>query len=1210
MADTTRRATIILQAKDEASAVLQRAGQSTSGLVAHTQNSAKIADQAARSYMAMATSLHGATSKQQVASSVMGNLNQKFSAGLITSQQYSAAAEQVGLKSGLMSKASLDATQKISTLTGQFAQGKIDAGQFASGIDKVSVDLNRQEKAAENAARRTEMFGNIAKVAALAGVAALGAALLDAVKSAAEFEKKLALIRGLTDTTSAQFAGMSQAVLGLTRTIPKSAAELADALYFISSSGHQGADAMKILEISAKASAAGLGETKVIADAVTSTLNAYRLGADEAARVTDVLTNAVIQGKGEPAEFAGSLGRILPIASQAGVSIEQVAASMSVMTRIGLSAEESATALRGTLAALLAPGKQAREALLSIGFSVDSLRQSIREKGLLETLRVMMERTQGNVETLDLIIPNVRALTGVLATAGSQSEEYARVLETMNQAAGRTEKAFGVMADTFDAKLKKFENAVDGVKIAVGTGLLPTVSNFLEEMTAGIHVLDGSITQEEKLATALRKTTQMYGENSAQVEKVKKVVEEYLRTKAMVNELAQREIEAISQVAQAYLRNVTGISKLTDQMYGLNSGFDEGARFARAAADAVDENSAALEFNADAAASTKAAQEKLKDEFDALKFVMAGAVGKEMTDYNDKQDELRRKATEVKTELDKLMASQGALITTQTKGSLSANELNLATLKLAGAQQKLSETTDPLKQAKLSVEIEKLQGKIGGAASAVSTYVDNSKKIGELTGQYDDINSEIAANAQAHDDATKRILFDIAAQQLAVGGLSDVEIEALRQISVEWGLQDAKTAEAVANVLLSTNQLAKDQNIQTFTDNMTGALNDAKNSTDTTAAAVDAMSAAMGIDLKAAADAHAPLKTAASETATHVDIKSKEVTVSVQTMLDQTAGIIQQAPAAFEPMKAGFSSLSSAAADAANDVIDKINDMLSAIAGVRFNFPSVPSIPTGGGGGGGTGGAGGGGGGGGTTQPPTTGDGGGGGSGGLCFIAETLITMADGATKPIEQIVSGDEVLSFDEQGELLIGVVTETYQHDADKIHHLNFTSGLEVSCTGEHPFYAPYLQRHVPRIHGDFIEAQYLEFGDFVEAVIAGRPSGVTVMSTQIVAAPQRVYNFNVASTHTYIANGLMVHNLKAQRGADFIVPPGYGFDAFPMGVSSGERVIVIPAAQNQRRGDIAPLNVTMNIYATPRQDVTALANEISRRLGSLADQRRRTI
>lgn len=71
----------------------------------------------------------------------------------------------------------------------------------------------------------------------------------------------------------------------------------------------------------------------------------------------------------------------------------------------------------------------------------------------------------------------------------------------------------------------------------------------------------------------------------------------------------------------------------------------------------------------------------------------------------------------------------------------------------------------------------------------------------------------------------------------------------------------------------------------------------------------------------------------------------------------------------------------------------------------------------------------------------------------------------------------------------------------------------------------------------------------------------------------------------------------------GTNFIVPPGYPNDSYPLRVQSGERVTVTPAAQvtNNKNTNIggATLHITNNITATPGMDVNALADQVSQKI-----------
>ena len=69
-----------------------------------------------------------------------------------------------------------------------------------------------------------------------------------------------------------------------------------------------------------------MGELTRIA---ANVINAFPEAGLKAADVFDTLTAAVREGTAEPNEFADALGRILPIASKAGVEIDEVGASLS-----------------------------------------------------------------------------------------------------------------------------------------------------------------------------------------------------------------------------------------------------------------------------------------------------------------------------------------------------------------------------------------------------------------------------------------------------------------------------------------------------------------------------------------------------------------------------------------------------------------------------------------------------------------------------------------------------------------------------------------------------------------------------------------------------------------------------------------------------------------------------------------------------------------
>jgi len=94
------------------------------------------------------------------------------------------------------------------------------------------------------------------------------------------------------------------------------------------------------------------------------------------------------------------------------------------------------------------------------------------------------------------------------------------------------------------------------------------------------------------------------------------------------------------------------------------------------------------------------------------------------------------------------------------------------------------------KQFEVRMEIEELEKK---------KYLTKEQKeqLNGLRVDLEGIKDQFSANADAHDEATKRILFNILTQRAEIDGLSQAEYEALTLIAEGWGLIDQSTAGAM-----------------------------------------------------------------------------------------------------------------------------------------------------------------------------------------------------------------------------------------------------------------------------------------------------------------------------------------------------------------------------------------------------------------------------
>jgi TP901 family phage tail tape measure protein len=338
-------------------------------------------------------------------------------------------------------------------------------------------------KGLDGAQRALAQFSNFAtQVARVAAAAIAGIAVLS-TREAMQFETSLSKIQGLVGLTSAEVDDLAAAARRIAPAFGASATEAADALFFITSAGLRGAAATNVLEASLKGAAIGLGDAKTIADLATSAVNAYGESNLDGAKAVDILAEAVRLGKLEPAELAGAMGQVLPLASNLGVSFAEVGAAMAGMSKTGTDASTAATQLRQILATLAKPTSEANRGLADMGLSAEGLRQQIREKGLFSALETLTTAFDGNIEATSTVFGNIRALSGVLDLMGESVDDNRELFALMTDEIGVLDEAFGIVSDTTEFKFKKAmataKDGLLGIGLAIVERLQPHLDVFL-----------------------------------------------------------------------------------------------------------------------------------------------------------------------------------------------------------------------------------------------------------------------------------------------------------------------------------------------------------------------------------------------------------------------------------------------------------------------------------------------------------------------------------------------------------------------------------------------------------------------------------------------------------------------------------------------------------------------------------------------------------
>lgn len=300
-----------------------------------------------------------------------------------------------------------------------------------------------------------------------------------------EFRKNMLEVATISTQVTDDMTGFMNQVMSITQEIPIKAPEAAKALYSIVSAGHDGADGMKILEVSAKAAVGGLTETETAADAVTTILNAYKMSAEEAGTVSDQLFTTVRLGKTTFGELGASIAQVAPIAAAYGISIDQVLGAVASLTKQGTPTAQAMTQIR---AAIQGTAGELGDA-------------AFQGRTFQEALQLINEKAGGSASKMKEMLGTDEGLAATLALTGKNAKSAASDLGELQNSLGATEAAFEKMKDAADNQLTLLANNVQAYLRPLGEKILKEVSDIVKAFNEAFenNDIEGTISNLESL---------------------------------------------------------------------------------------------------------------------------------------------------------------------------------------------------------------------------------------------------------------------------------------------------------------------------------------------------------------------------------------------------------------------------------------------------------------------------------------------------------------------------------------------------------------------------------------------------------------------------------------------------------------------------------------------------------------------------------------
>ncbi|MFR9869133.1 phage tail tape measure protein, partial [Corynebacterium striatum] len=333
---------------------------------------------------------------------------------------------------GKVESAAKSASDEVEKLSGKRATPVVDSSPLVQVAAKSRDAASATDELGRAANPLGGMFSSAASSAAgmmgaLAGVGGVASAFGKIMSTGMEFQSSMNTMSAVSGATGEQLAAVSAKAreLGTDASLTAtSATDASQAMTELAKGGFTVEQSMSAAKGTLQLAAAAGVEAADAATIQSQALQAFSLGAGDAARVSDILAGAANASSAEMTGIAQGLQQSGTVAHQFGLSIEDTATSLAMLANAGIQGSDAGTLLKTTLLSVTDQGKPAQEAIEKLGLTVyDANGKFVGMSSLLEQLKQAsqsMTDEQYQAATATLFGSDAMRLSGIAAQQGAE----------------------------------------------------------------------------------------------------------------------------------------------------------------------------------------------------------------------------------------------------------------------------------------------------------------------------------------------------------------------------------------------------------------------------------------------------------------------------------------------------------------------------------------------------------------------------------------------------------------------------------------------------------------------------------------------------------------------------------------------------------------------------------------------------------------------
>ncbi|WP_438837847.1 phage tail tape measure protein [Streptococcus pluranimalium] len=319
-----------------------------------------------------------------------------------------------------------------------------------------------------------------------APIVGIGAASLSTF---ATFESQMNRVKAISGATASEFKKLEDQAIKLGASSVFSATEVAQAQEMMASAGFEVKSILEAMPGVMDLAAVSGGDMALASEAAATAVNMFGLEASQSTHVADVFAQAAADTNAEVGDMAEALKYVGPVAGSLGITLEETAAAVGILSNAGIKGSQAGTTLRTSLARLTDPTKKMRGVMEELGlefFNADGSMKSL--SGITQELQTKMEGlTEGQKSAAISTLFGKEAMSGMLALVNSAPGALDKQTQALINSNGAAKEMADIMNSGVKGSIEELKGSLETAGISIGKILAPALTSVIGAITSLVN---------------------------------------------------------------------------------------------------------------------------------------------------------------------------------------------------------------------------------------------------------------------------------------------------------------------------------------------------------------------------------------------------------------------------------------------------------------------------------------------------------------------------------------------------------------------------------------------------------------------------------------------------------------------------------------------------------------------------------------------------